>query len=102
MSKMHNPPHHRRNVKRRCATSTELTITEAAEQLDVARVTLSRMINWRNAISADMAIRLAQWPEKCWNMAMFTVLVWLMARWKNSKIKIKPAPTVGSLDLTSS
>ena len=39
-----------------------LTVTEAAEQLGAARVTLSRMINGRTAISADMAIRLAQWP----------------------------------------
>ncbi|MBU6493814.1 MAG: HigA family addiction module antidote protein, partial [Burkholderiales bacterium] len=38
-----------------------LSVTEAAEQLGVSRVALSRVINGRAAISADMAIRLAQW-----------------------------------------
>ncbi|TAN66250.1 MAG: addiction module antidote protein, HigA family [Methylobacter sp.] len=36
-------------------------VTEAAAQLGVSRVALSRVINGRAAISADMAIRLEAW-----------------------------------------
>lgn len=38
----------------------ELTITEAAQRLAVTRATLSRIINGRAGISADMALRLEQ------------------------------------------
>ncbi|MDO9310837.1 MAG: HigA family addiction module antitoxin, partial [Nitrosomonas sp.] len=61
MSKMHNPPHPGETLKEDVLPALGLTVTQAAEQLGVARVTLSRMINGRAAISADMAIRLAQW-----------------------------------------
>ncbi|HFC6388934.1 TPA: HigA family addiction module antitoxin [Neisseria bacilliformis] len=36
----------------------------AARQLDVSRVTLSRLLNGKTAISADMAIRLHEWLEE--------------------------------------
>lgn len=58
---MHNPPHPGETLKEDVLPALGLTVTQAAEQLGVARVTLSRMINGRAAISADMAIRLAQW-----------------------------------------
>ena len=61
MSKMHNPPHPGKTLKEDVLPALGLTVTQAAEQLGVARVTLSRMINGRAAISAEMAIRLAQW-----------------------------------------
>ncbi|NOT15344.1 MAG: HigA family addiction module antidote protein, partial [Methylotenera sp.] len=61
MNKMHNPPHPGEMLKEDVLPAMGLTVTEAAEQLGVARVTLSRMINGHAAISADMAIRLSQW-----------------------------------------
>ena len=36
-------------------------MTEAAEQLDVARPTLSRVLNGRAAISPEMALRIEKW-----------------------------------------
>jgi addiction module HigA family antidote len=36
-------------------------VNEAAEQLGVSRVTLSRVINGRSAITAEMALRVRQW-----------------------------------------
>jgi addiction module HigA family antidote len=36
-------------------------VTEAAQQLNVARVTLSRMLNGRAAISPEMALRIEAW-----------------------------------------
>lgn len=38
-----------------------LTVTEAAKQLNVTRVTLSRVLNGRAAISPEMALRLESW-----------------------------------------
>lgn len=61
MAEMFNPPHPGETLKEDVLPALGLTVTEAAEQLGVARVTLSRMINGHAAVSADMAIRLAQW-----------------------------------------
>jgi addiction module HigA family antidote len=36
-------------------------VTEAAQQLDVNRVTLSRVLNGRAAISPEMALRIEAW-----------------------------------------
>jgi addiction module HigA family antidote len=60
MIKMFNPPHPGETLKEDVLPALGLTVTEAAEQLDVARVTLSRMINGRAAISADMVF---VWPN---------------------------------------
>ena len=40
--------------------SMEITITEAAIKLDVARKTLSRLVNGHMGVSAEMAIRLSK------------------------------------------
>ena len=92
MSKMHNPPHPGETLKEDLLPALGLTVTEAAEQLGVARVTLSRMINGHAAISADMAIRLAQWlggSAEIWLRLQLQYDLWHAE--KNSKIKIKPA-----------
>ena len=38
-----------------------LTVTRAAQQLGVSRVTLSRVLNSRAAISPEMALRIEAW-----------------------------------------
>ena len=38
-----------------------LTVTQAAQQLGVSRVTLSRMLNGRAAVSTEMALRIEAW-----------------------------------------
>ena len=92
MSKMHNPPHPGETIKEDVLPALGLTVTEAAQQLGVARVTLSRMINGHAAISADMAIRLAQWlggSAEIWLRLQLQYDLWHAE--KNSKIKVKPA-----------
>ena len=89
---MHNPPHPGETLKEDVLPALGLTVTQAAEQLGVARVTLSRMINGRAAISADMAIRLAQWlggSAEVWLRLQLQYDLWHAE--KNSKIKVKPA-----------
>ncbi len=56
---MHNPPHPGLIVKRALIEGTGLTVTEAARQLDVGRVTLSKLVNCKSGISPEMAVRLS-------------------------------------------
>lgn len=55
---MKNPPHPGRSIKDACLEPLNLTVTEGAKVLGVARHTLSRVINGQAGISPDMAIRL--------------------------------------------
>ena len=59
--KMHTPPHPALIIKDDILPALGLSITEAAKQLGVSRVTLSRVLNGKAAISADMALRLHLW-----------------------------------------
>lgn len=58
---MHNPPHPAEVIREDILPELGLTVTQAAKQLGVSRVTLSRLLNGKSAISADMALRLHAW-----------------------------------------
>ena len=65
---MNDPPHPGRSIRENCLDPLGLNVTEAAKVLDVARPTLSRILNGHAAISPEMAIRL----EKAgWSNAEF-------------------------------
>ena len=55
---MKKPPHPGRSVKDACLDPLDLSVTEGAKILGVARHTLSRVINGQAGISPEMAIRL--------------------------------------------
>ncbi len=55
---MKNPPHPGLSIKGACLEPLNLTVTDGAKILGVARHTLSRVINGQAGISPDMAIRL--------------------------------------------
>ncbi len=57
MSKMHNPPHPGEVL--RDTVLAEMSVSEFARRLGVSRVALSRVVNGRAAVSAEMAIRLS-------------------------------------------
>jgi antitoxin HigA-1 len=59
MSRMFNPPHPGEVLRDGVFADSAITVTEFAERLGVTRVALSRVLNGRAAISADMAVRLA-------------------------------------------
>ena len=61
MAEVHNPQHPGLILRDDVLPELGLSVKDAAEQLGVARVTLSRVINGRTAISAEMALRLAKW-----------------------------------------
>lgn len=58
MSRIFNPPHPGEVLKDGVMVEG-VTVTSLAEQLGVTRVALSRILNSRAGISADMAIKLA-------------------------------------------
>jgi addiction module HigA family antidote len=59
MTHMHNPPHPGEVLRDGVFADTGITVTEFAQRLGVTRVALSRVLNGKAAISAEMAIRLA-------------------------------------------
>lgn len=62
-----NPPHPASILREDVLPDLGLTITEAARQLRISRVQLSRVLNERAGISADLALRLEAWlggPEQ--------------------------------------
>lgn len=61
MSRMFNPPHPGETLREDILPALDLSVSEAAEQLRVARATLSRVLNGRAAISPEMALRLENW-----------------------------------------
>ena len=53
---MHNPPHPGEVLREYLG---DVTVTDAAQQLGVNRVTLTRIVSGHSGISPDMAFRLA-------------------------------------------
>ena len=58
---MHNPTHPGLIIRDDVLPELQLSVNEAAEQLGVSRVTWSRVINGRSAITAEMALRVGKW-----------------------------------------
>lgn len=98
MSAMHNPPHPGLILRDDVLPELNLSVTQAAGQLGVSRVTLSRVINGRAAISAEMAIRLGQWigngPD-IWLRMQLAHDLW-HAKKDLKKLKVKPAKGVNA------
>lgn len=59
--RMHAPPHPAEILREDILPTLGLSVTEAAKQLGVNRVTLSRLLNEKAGISAEMALRLHAW-----------------------------------------
>ena len=58
MSRMHNPPHPGEVLRDGVFTDTGISVTEFAKRIGVTRVALSRVLNSKAGISADMAVRI--------------------------------------------
>jgi antitoxin HigA-1 len=94
---MHNPPHPGDVIKELCLDPLGLTVTAAAEGLEVSRRALSALLNGHAGISADMAIRLSKAfgrsPES-WLQLQLQYDLW-DAEQRSGKIKVKHFPTPG-------
>lgn len=58
---IHNPPYPGAILKEDVLPDLGLSVTQAARQLGVSRVALSRVLHGKAAISAEMALRLEAW-----------------------------------------
>ena len=87
---MLNPPHPGSILKEDVLPELGIGVTEAAAQLGVSRVALSRIINGHAAISADMAIRLEAWT----NGPSAESWVGMQAEHDLWQAKQKPRPTI--------
>ena len=90
-----NPPHPGSILKEDVLPELGIGVTEAAAQLGVSRVALSRVINGRAAISADMAIRLEAWMQGP------TAETWvrMQAEYDLWQARQKPKPQVKPLEI---
>ena len=59
MARMFNPPHPGEVLQDTVLSAGGLSVTEFAKRLGVSRVALSRVVNGRAAVSAELTIRLA-------------------------------------------
>ncbi len=57
---MKNPAHPGRIVRSACLEPLGLSVTEGARILGVTRQTLTKVVNGKSGVSAEMAIRLAK------------------------------------------
>ena len=94
---MSNPPHPGRSIRENCLDPLDLSVSEAARVLGVARHTLSRVLNGHAAISPEMAIRLekAGWSSAEFWLRRQTTYDLVQARKGQDRINVeryKPRP----------
>ena len=84
---MHNPPHPGKVLREWLG---DMSVTDAAQRLGIARATLSRVLNGSSGISADMALRLqaafGTSPEM-WMGLQDDYELWQAAKGKRPKIE---------------
>ena len=94
MMQMHNPAHPGKILANYLAGRS---VTEVARHLGVTRPTLSRVLNGRAGISADMAFRLAEafrTEADFWLRLQMQRDLWVASQKKRTKVKplsVRPA-----------
>ena len=91
MARMFQPAHPGEILKEDVLPELGITVTDAASQLGVTRVALSRIINGQAAVSADMALRLGDWignGAEVWLRMQAAYDLWQAAQ--KPRVKIKP------------
>lgn len=102
MARMFNPPHPGFTLRDDVLPALGLSVTEAAQQLNVNRVTLSRVLNGRAAISPEMALRIEAWlgvarggDARVWLAEQNAYDMWQAEqRFKTELMHVQPAPLV--------
>jgi antitoxin HigA-1 len=84
---MHNPPHPGRVLREYLG---EMDVAEAAKRLQVTRTTLSRIVNGRAGISAEMSLRLSEalgTHPGFWSGLQMDFDLWIASRKRRRKIQ---------------
>lgn len=99
MARMFDPPHPGLTLRDDVLPALGVNVTDAAAQLGVSRVALSRVLNGRSAISPEMALRIEAWlgvdrggDARVWLAEQTAFDMWhAQQRMKASKVKVKRA-----------
>jgi antitoxin HigA-1 len=91
MSRMHNPAHPGEVLRE--WLPEDMTVTQAAGQLQVSRVMLSKILNCKAGVSADMAIRLSVWLKTSPDL-----WVGMQSQWDLWQAEQKPRPSIQPLE----
>jgi addiction module HigA family antidote len=89
---MRNPPHPGIFIRDEVVDANELTVGQVAELLGVARPTVSKLLNGRAALSAEMALRM----EQVFGLRMDTLMAMQVAhdqakaRREHAGLRLKP------------
>ena len=102
MTRMHNPPHPGLTLRDDVLPALGLNVTQAAQQLDVSRVALSRVLNGRAAVSPEMALRIEAWlgverggAARVWLAQQSAYDVWqAQQRFKAAPMRVQAAPVL--------
>lgn len=102
MARMFNPPHPGTTLRDDVLPALGLSVTEAATQLGVSRVALSRVLHAKAAISPEMALRLEAWLGKdrggdarVWLAEQNAYDMWqAKQRFKLKPMQVRPAPVL--------
>ncbi len=94
MSKMHNPAHPGEVLRE--WLPEEMTVTQAAKELQISRVTLSKLLNGKAGVTATMALRLSAWLGT-------TPDVWLsmQTQWDLWQAEQQPRPNIKPMERLS-
>ncbi len=104
MARMFNPPHPGLTLRDDVLPALGLSVTEAARQLGVSRVALSRVLHGRAAISPEMALRIEAWlgverggSARVWLARQSDYDVWQAAEhFKAAPMHVQPAPALAA------
>jgi len=100
--RMHNPPHPGETLREDILPAFGLSVAEAARQLGISRVALSRVLHGHAAISVDLARRLEAWLAKpngrgpsaeTWLRGQVAYDLW-QAEHSGRKLTVEPAHAV--------
>ncbi len=84
---MHNPPHPGKVLREYLG---DMDISEAAKRLQVTRTTLSRIVNGRAGISAEMSLRLSEalgTHPAFWSGLQMDYDLWVASRRRRRRIQ---------------
>lgn len=103
VARMFNPPHPGLTLRDDVLPALGLSVTEAVQQLDVNRVTLSHVLNGHAAISPEMALRIEAWlgverggEARIWLIEQSAYDMWQAGeqRFKAKPMHVQPAPSL--------
>jgi addiction module HigA family antidote len=89
MIAMHTPPHPGAVLKDGVFDGSNISVTDFAKHIGMSRVALSRVLNGAAAMSADLAIRLAQalgGSAQSWLRLQADYDVWRLSQIKRARI----------------